>query len=215
MAKMDLSNGQVTDLAYENGVSYTLSSSVAGKIYYTKTTTSTEAAYIYYNTLGSNFDSSETKLTNNDYTQFVPYSQNLGIGVIMYDSDSKAIYKKSQNDVSATLLAENVTVSNFIGVHGNNVYYIADSNIFSCNFVTNSKPVNITSDFGTIKSDSIRHISIIGSKIFYLKEYSNANNTAYYLHMNDSSIIDDETDKAYDHFIGVLDEADYLTEPTE
>ena len=215
MAKMDLTTGEVTDLSYENGVSYTLKSSVGGKIYYTKATTTTEAGYIYYNTLGANFDSSEQQLTYNDYSQYIPYSQNLGVGVIMYDTDSKILYKKSPNDAAAIVLAEDVTVSSFIGVQGNILYYIADGAVHSCNFVNATAPKNLTGGLGTAKIESAHNVSIIGSKIFYLKEYTNAESTSYYMHMNDSSIMDDETDKNYDHFIGVLAEADYLTEPAE
>ena len=46
-----------------------------------------------------------------------------------------------------------------------------------------------------------------------MKEYKNSENTAYYMHMFDGSIQTD--DGAYDHFIGVLDEKDYLDEPDE
>jgi len=215
MAKMNLSTGTVTDLSYENGVSYTLSTSVGGKIYYTKTTSFNAEPYIYYNTLGANFNSTETQLTYNDYSKYVAYSQNVGTGVIMFDSDSSAIYKKTNSDSSAILLVSDVTVSNFIGVYGNNVYYIAESKVYSCNYINAGTPTELTADLGTIKIDSARNISIIGDKVFYLKEYSNADNTAYYLHMLNTAIIDDETDKAYDHFIGKLAEADYLDEPTE
>ena len=215
LAKINVTTGEVTDLAYENGVSYTLKTSVGGKIYYTKSTTSTESAYIYYNTLGSNFGSSEQQLTYNDYTQFIPYSQNLGTGVIMYDSDTKTLYKKTTNDASAVQLAENVTITSFIGVQGNIVYYIADGAVCACDYVNATAPKNLTGSLGTTKIESARNVSIIGTKVFYLKEYSNGESTAFYMHINDSSILDDETDANYDHFIGVLAEADYLNEPAE
>ena len=215
LAKMDLSNGEVTDLAFENGVSYTLQSIVSGKLYYTKATTSTEGAYIYYNTLGASFASTESKLTANDYAEYVPYSHNVGTGVIVYDSDSKCIYKKSTTDVSAILLVSDVTVTSFVGVQGNNVYYIADNNVYCYNYINAGSATSLTADLGSIKIESARNISIIGDKVFYLKEYSNGDNTAHYLHMTNSSIIDDETDKPYDHFLGELAEVDYLDEPTE
>lgn len=212
LAKIDVTTGEVTDLAYENGTTYTLKSSVGGKIYYTKGSTSTAAAYIYYNSLGTNFGSTEQQLTYNDYTQFIPYSQNLGTGVIMYDGDTNTLYKKSNTDSSAILLAENVTVTNFVNVQGNIVYYIAGGALYSCNFVTMDTPTNLTSSLGTIKLESAHNISVVGTKVFYLKEYTNADNTAYYMHMNDSAMLNDEGDANYDHFIGVLDEKDYLTE---
>ena len=215
LAKLELGSNTITTLINDNNSTFSLLGSVGGNLYYTKSTSTapgSTGAYLYYNSLKStNFFDSEYKLTANAYNQYILYTEGLGVGSLVYDSTNNILYKKTGNS-GLTQVMSGTTISSVIGIYGNYLYFISSSNVYRIDFVNGGTATSLTANDGTINSESGDYVAIVGNMMFYLKQYSNDNSTAYYLHMKNFNITDPDTGAYYDHFIGVLAEADYLVD---
>lgn len=156
-----------------------------------------------------NFDTDSvrgTKVAANSYTSFAAIDASVGIGIVAGDGTNIYLINKSAN-VKKQIYAGTGT---FVKVDKNNFYFIAEENLYSINYTTDASAVNITENTSA-HLPSAEYVCIDGSKIFYFKEYENSTGQDY-LHMIDLNSVDD--DVVYDHFVGVLMESDYLTDPS-
>ena len=211
LAKYELASKKISTVGILNDSTYTLLNSIGGRLYYNKQQLSgagTAGAYLYYNTLsGARFDESEYKLSNNAYSSssiFVSNSDSIGAFI----NDGTNIYKFLSDGSKTKIVDGNATV---VAQNGDLLFYTLN-NTLSCIDLTTLETTELLS---LSDNDGVKNSLSVVSKdtVFYLKEYTNAQGTSYYMHMQNSSIQTD--DGSYDHFIGVLEEKDYLDEPTE
>lgn len=209
LAKYDLTTKQISNVGLVNDSTYTLLSSIGGRLYYNKqqqTTPGTSGAYLYYNTLnGATFNATEYQLTNNAYSASNIYVLNSdGIGAFINDGSN--IYKFALDGTKTRIVEGSATI---VAQKGDLLFYTLDNALYSLDLLS-SESTKIL-DLGD--NDAVKNTLSVVSKslVFYMKEYTNSEHTAYYMHMHDTSIQTD--DGVYDHFIGVLDEKDYLDEP--
>ena len=216
LAKLELGTTNVTTILNDNSSTIVLEGSRGGRLYYTKSTINpaSEGAYLFYNNMNTaDFFAGEGQLTTNAYTNYIVYNSGIGVGALVYDSSNTSVYRVTASGNPVQVLS-GTSITNFIGIYGNYFYYLSSSNIYRVNFVTLGTAENLTSDDGTISASEANYVSIAGDKMFYLKQYSNDDNTAYYVHMKNFSIVDADTNAYYDHFVGKLAEIDYVTEDT-
>ena len=213
LAKYDLATKKVEDLSERNDSTYTLLGSVGGKLYYNKqlqTSPGTSGAYLYYNSLDSKtFVAGEHQLSNNAYTASNIYLFNAD-KTGAYVNDGTNIYCFNSDGTKTKLIDGSATI---VAQKGDMLFYTLDNTLYRLD-VSNAGATaeNLLS---LASADAVTNtLSVVSAdKVFYLKEYTNSTNTSYYMHILDTSIQTD--DGNYDHFIGVLEEKDYLDEESE
>jgi hypothetical protein len=100
----------------------------------------------------------------------------------------------------------------FIGEDNGNVYYIADSQIYTLNFtIDGAEPVQISNSDKTYKVDDIKYVDLDGRRLFVYAEYAGEDSSSnYYLNVIDSH--DTETES---EFVGKFEDGETPEEPEE
>jgi len=208
---------------FDNNSTITLKKAGESKLYYEKTCADWQNsdAVLYVVTGETQIGTvSEVRVCNSYSTYALADSGNNT--VIVDDSTNSALILLNYPDCDpVTLFSGSATI---IKVQGDYVYFTDDTNntINRVNYVQFAKYVKgeittvpsvetLSGSDITVKSGTVSLVCVDGDKIYYLQTYESENN---YLHMIDLSEIDEDTATYYDHFIGVLQEADYDTEET-
>ena len=211
LAKYSFVTKEISNVGLINNSTYTLLGSIGGRLYYNKSvvTSPGTGSYLYYNTLDSeNFVQGEKQLTNNAYSSSSIYAYNSDrIGA--YVNNGSNVYKFDANGNKELVITGNATI---VAQKGEWLFYTLDGHLYRLDL---SSDADAESLLELTDNDAVKNTLTIvsSSRVFYLKEYTNSQNTSYYMHTLDTDIQTD--DGYYDHFIGVLEEKDYLDEPEE
>ncbi len=213
LAKYDLSTKKVTNLSERGTGTYTLLGSVGGRLYYNKqllTSPGTSGAYLYYNTLnGETFDTTEKQLSSVAYTASNIYLYNSDkIGA--YINNGSNVYRFDSDGTKTQIITGNATI---VAQKGNYLFYTLDNTLYRLDVATSGATAESLLSLASANAVTNTLSVVSPTKVFYLKEYTNSSRTSYYMHMLDTSIQTD--DGNYDHFIGVLEEKDYVEDDKE
>lgn len=212
LAKYSFETKEISNVGLINNSEYTLIGSIGGRLYYNKsvvTNPGTSGAYLFYNTLdGSEFLQGERQLSNNAYSASNIYLFNAE-SAGAYVNNGSNIYKFDANGNKTQIIEGSATI---IAQKGDFLFYTLDNKLYRKDLSSGNDAEELVE---LADNDAVKKTLSVVSKscVFYMKEYTNSENTSYYFHMINTDIQTD--DGNYDHFIGVLQEKDYLDEPTE
>lgn len=209
LCKVNLETLEKSIVEQDNSSTFTLKTVSALSLFYEKTTTNpVDSAKLYAYQGGETF--SDYQVTANAYSGYIATDATAGGGrAVIANNGSRLILLNFGGNEPTAVYEGSATI---ICVSENYVYFFADSKVKRIDYQAEGATAETLTPTGaTIKSGQTNAVAIYGNKVFYFKSYTSGN---YYLHMTDLGISfkDPETGAYYDHFVGVLEESDYLTE---
>ncbi len=205
----------------DNNSTITLKKVSEDRLFYEKTDKLETSASFYsvfnYTEIGG---ASENRICNS-YSDYMWTSSGNSTVIVNDASNGSLLLVNYPECPTVTLYDGSATI---ISVQGDFVYFTdsSDSSIKRINYVQFAKFVKgenttmptvqtVNTSGVNVKTGQVNFLCVNNNSIYYLKSYSSGN---HYLHMIDLMVVDEERGEFYDHFIGVLQEADYEVEET-
>lgn len=209
LCKVNLRTLSSSIVVRDNNSTFTLKTVSSLSLFYEKTTSSpADSAKLYAYQGGEPF--SDSTVTANTYSSYIAADATTGGGkAVIANNGSRLTLINFGSKEPTTVYTGSATL---LSVAENYVYFFADSKIMRVDYQSATPTAEtLTPSDATIKTEQANMVAIYGNKVFYFKSYTSGN---FYLHMTDlaTSFKDAETGNYYDHFVGVLEEADYNTE---
>ena len=225
LCKYDLTTSTNSDKVFaDNNSTITLKVVSSSKLFYEKTCSDWQNsdAILYAITSESDINTNDEVRVCNSYSTYVVATSGNNT-IIVDDSTNNVLLLLNYPDCNPiTLYSGSATI---IKVQGDYIYFTNDSDntIMRLNYVQYARYVKgeittvpsaetLSGSDIKVKTGTVSLVCVDGEKIYYMKSYTSGN---YYLHMIDLGVIDEDTGTYYDHFVGVLQTADYDTEDTE
>lgn len=210
LCKVNLKTLGKSIVVQDNQSTFTLKTVSTISLFYEKITTgAADMTKLYAYQGGETF--ADYQVNAKSYSSgYIPADDTTGGGKAVIANDGSGLVLLNFGATPPTTIYEGSAT--IICVKENYVYFFADSKVKRVDYQTVGATVEtLTPTDTTIKSGQTNAVAIYGNKVFYFKSYTSGN---YYLHMTDLGISfkDPETGAYYDHFVGVLEKADYLTE---
>ena len=204
LCRLDITNGE-TKTIFRDPNTIAIKAVVGDGIFYERTVSGAQS--ICFNNMSAELlSASEQRIAARTFSDYIFINDITGKGVIGYDGTN--IWRCMFNETGSILVAK--TITNLIKIHNNYIYYLAEGSVARLHIASPDLTDEVLSASTGAMLDDISKVSFAGEYMYYLKQYTNAKGSSYYLNRVYTVKQGDGTFTS--EFVGVMLKKNYLEE---